>query len=141
MSIKELFAKEENISLRKLAVTADVSYQMLLKAAKKPVAGEVYDATAINYDEVEKLLTKKGFDIETLNIEDLKKEVQSKALKAEDIDMKALYTIRNSDEVYEVAYITSEMICLKTGETLRAMSIATFLHQTPKVYTPNDAEE
>ena len=141
MTIKELFAQEENISLRKLAQAADVSYQMLLKAAKNPVAGEVYDAQAINYDEVEKLLTKHEFDFESIDVSVLKKEAQSKALKFEDIDIKAQYTIRNSDDVWEVAYITSEMICLKTGETLRAMSITTFLHQTPKVVTDNDAEE
>lgn len=141
MTIKELFAQEENISLRKLAQAADVSYQMLLKAAKKPIAGEVYDAQAINYDEVEKLLTKHEFDFESIDVNELKREVQSKALKFEDIDMKAQYTIRNSEDVWEVACITSEMICLKTGETLRAMSITTFLHQTPKVVTNENVEE
>lgn len=135
MTTKELFAQEENISLRKLAVAANVSYQMLLKAAKKPVAGEVYDATAINYDEVDKLLTKKGFDFETLDVAQLKKEAQSKALKETEIDVGARYTMRGSDDVWEVAVITSEQLCLKSGDILRAMSIATFLHQTPKAYT------
>lgn len=57
---------ENRVSLRAFSKALNLSYQPLLKAAHKPIAGQVYDPDAINYDAVYEYVAKRvelDFDI------------------------------------------------------------------------------
>ena len=54
--IEKLFNENEAMNLRKLALATNCTYQVLLKAAKKPIVGETYDPTKINYEELSKCI-------------------------------------------------------------------------------------
>ena len=48
-SLKDLFEKYPNASLRKLAAVTGVNYGVLLKKSKDPIPGEAYDPEATNW--------------------------------------------------------------------------------------------
>lgn len=132
-TIKTLFEENENLSLRKLALACSISYGVMMKAAKKPIAGVPYDPTAINYEEISALLDRREIDVTSLDVAQMVGEARKAALKNEDLKIGDKYMIRNDDLVWTVIALTEECICIQSNETLRAMSIATFLHQTPRI--------
>lgn len=139
MSVKEALENTSNLSLRKIALAVDVSYGALLKASKKPIAGVPYDPANVNYAEVDAVLTHKGIDISTLDLPAIAGEVRAKATKEVDLVVGDKFTIRGREEKYVIVALTKTHICIQATEVneygeevLRSMSIATFLHQTPK---------
>lgn len=131
-TIRTMFEENENLSLRKLALACDISYGVMMKSAKKPIAGVPYDPTAINYDEITALLERREIDPASLDVAQIVGEARKAALKETDIAVGDEFTIRNDERVWKVIATTTECICVQNGETLRSMSIATFLHQTPR---------
>lgn len=138
-TIKTLFEENENLSLRKLALACEISYGVMMKAAKKPVAGVPYDPTAINYEEISALLERRKIDVTSLDVAQMVGEARKAALKNEDLKIGDKYMIRNDDLVWTVIALTNECICIQSEETLRAMSIATFLHQTPRIQPTSES--
>ena len=139
MSVKEALENIPNLSLRKIALAVDVSYGVLLKASKKPVAGVPYDPANVNYAEIDAVLARKGIDISTLDLVAIAGEVRAKAAKEVDLAVGDKFTIRGREEQYVIVALTKTHICIQATEAnefgeevLRSMSIATFLHQTPK---------
>lgn len=139
MSVKEALENTPNLSLRKLALAVDVCYGVLLKASKKPIAGVPYDPTNVNYAEVDAVLARKGIDISTLDLVAIAGEARAKATKEVDLAVGDKFTIRGREEHYVIVALTKTHICIQATEAnefgeeiLRSMSIATFLHQTPK---------
>ena len=139
MSVKEALENTPNLSLRKLALAVDVCYGVLLKASKKPIAGVPYDPTNVNYAEVDAVLARKGIDISTLDLVAIAGEARAKATKEVDLAVGDKFTIRGREEQYVIVALTKTHICIQATEAnefgeeiLRSMSIATFLHQTPK---------
>lgn len=140
-TIKTLFEENENLSLRKLALACEISYGVMMKAAKKPVAGVPYDPTAINYEEISALLERRKIDVTSLDVAQMVGEARKAALKNEDLKIGDKYMIRNDDLVWTVIALTNECICIQSEETLRAMSIATFLHQTPRIQPTSESTD
>lgn len=139
MSVKEALENTPNLSLRKLALAVDVCYGVLLKASKKPIAGVPYDPTNVNYAEVDAVLARKEIDISTLDLVAIAGEARAKATKEVDLAVGDKFTIRGREEQYVIVALTKTHICIQATEAnefgeeiLRSMSIATFLHQTPK---------
>ena len=141
LSSKELFASNETLSLRKLALVTEVSYGVLLKASKKPIAGVPYDPTNVNYDEIDKVFAARKIELADLDPATLETEVRAKALKDADIRVGAQYTIRGNEQPWKVIAMTSKDVCIQQDDSLRAMSIATFMHQTPKLVTEKATAE
>lgn len=139
--LKNWFETVEGISLRKLSLATDVSYQMLLKASRKPIEGVPYDPSAINYHALAKVLERHEIDVNAIDVAQLEGVAIRAALKEHDLNLGDKYTIRNNPLQWTVAILTATSICLQSGDDLRTMSISTFLHQTPrKVEATEDTE-
>ncbi len=137
-TLKNWFETVEGISLRKLSLATDVSYQMLLKASRKPIEGVPYDPSATNYQALADLLERHEIDVNAIDVAQLEGVAIRAALKEHDLKQGDKYTIRNNPRTWTVAILTATSICLQSDDDLRTMSISTFLHQTPrKVDTEN----
>lgn len=152
----DLKAKMEqypNVSLRKLALSLELSYGWILKCSKKPIAGQPYDPEAVNYDEVAKTFARKGIDLESLDWESLNESTQTSHGILLTKDMEAFRTgmsvyLREDNEVpFEICYKTdTHIVIMKHGSTEpRAWSHSTFLMKGP-VFEPrtthtNEVEE
>lgn len=130
--LKTWFETVEGISLRKLSLATDVSYQMLLKASRKPIEGVPYDPSAINYQALASVLERHEIDVNAIDVAQLEGVAIRAALKEHDLNLGDKYTIRNNPLQWTVAILTATSICLQSGDDLRTMSISTFLHQTPR---------
>lgn len=71
VDIQTLFEQYPNVSLRRLAVAADVTYTLLLKASKTPIEGIPYSAGAINFSAVAKFFDRRNIKIADLDWEAL----------------------------------------------------------------------
>lgn len=140
LSVKEALENTPNLSLRKIALAADVTYGILLKASKKPIAGVPYDPECVNYGAIDEVLAKRNIDLSELDLIAIAGEARAKAIKENDISIGDVYTLRGGEVSYVVVALTKSHICLQAMADddeaaeipLRAMSIPTFLHQTPK---------
>lgn len=135
--LKTWFETVEGISLRKLSLATDVSYQMLLKASRKPIEGIPYDPAAINYQALASVLERHEIDVNAIDVAQLEGVAIRAALKEYDLEQGDRYTIRNNTQEWTIALLTATSICLQSNDDLRTMSISTFLHQTPRKVTPS----
>lgn len=135
--LKNWFETVEGISLRKLSLATDVSYQMLLKASRKPIEGIPYDPAAINYQALATVLERHEIDVNAIDVAQLEGVAIRAALKEHDLKQGDKYTIRGNEREWTVALLTATSICLQSNDDLRTMSISTFLHQTPRKITPS----
>ena len=110
MSVKEALENTPNLSLRKIALAVDVSYGVLLKASKKPIAGVPYDPANVNYEEVDAVLARKGIDISTLDLAAIAGEVRAKATKEVDLAVGDKFTIRGREEQYVIVALRTTHI-------------------------------
>lgn len=154
VDLKSLMEQYPNVSLRKLALSLELSYGWILKCSKKPIAGQPYDPDAINYDEVAKTFARKGINLEELDWESLNESTQTSRGISLQKDMSAFQVggkvyLREDNEVpFEICYKTdSHIVIMKVGSTEpRAWSHSTFLMKGP-VFEPrtthdnNDPEE
>lgn len=140
---------ENKISLRAFAKALELSYQPLLKASKKPIAGETYDPDAINYDAIYEYVAKridKDFDILRVDWSQYvsKRGREGSTLKTPDqINIGDLVYLRIDKETpYEIIYTTStHVVLMKQGtEEPIAWSWNTFFFKGPKS-EPRTSEE
>lgn len=142
-SLATIFEEHPNLSLRKLAEATGVNYNMLLKAGKKPVAGQLYDPTLINYAEVEAYVRKKSeTPMDSLNWEEI--EAASAPVRTREAinwEIGDKLKIRQDDNVYQVFMTTETHIVIMAleGTQPRVFSWATFEHQGPKKYQVEEA--
>lgn len=153
VNLEELMKTYPNVSLRKLALSLELSYGWILKCSKKPIAGQPYDPNAVNYEEVAKTFARKGIDLASLDWESLNESTQTSHGILLTKDMEAFRTgmsvyLREDNEVpFEICYKTdTHIVIMKHGSTEpRAWSHSTFLMKGP-VFEPrtthsNDNEE
>lgn len=76
--LEKAFSDNKELSLRKLAASLEVNHALLLKKAKEPVVGKVYDPEAINWPAVEEAIqaslkkaNKPAVDFEKLNYDEI----------------------------------------------------------------------
>lgn len=128
-----------NVSLRKLAVETGCTYGLVLKAARKPIEGELYDPNAINYEALDAYFDRREVDLSALDWEELNKPTSrvGEATISKDIDTYEIGTkwfLRGEDEKsYEVVYKTeTHVVILKEDDTEpHAMKFTTFLAKGP----------
>lgn len=130
--------KYPNVSLRKLAQAAEISYGWVLKNSKKPIAGEAYDPDAINYDAVVSVFTKRNIDLESLDWEALnaaslrKGKIVCKDMSAFKVGQK-VYLREDAAVPFDICYMTdTHIVIMKEGTTEpRAWSHSTFMLKGP----------
>lgn len=138
--LEKLFNENEAMNLRKLSLATNCTYQVLLKAAKKPIVGEAYDPTKINYDELAETILRK-ITIEEFDAIDFEAIIaNSKATSAQlssaDFEINEEFTLRNdkSNLKYTMLLKTNTHVVIIREDTTqpRVMSNDTFAHQGPK---------
>lgn len=146
--LKGLMLAYPNVSLRKLALSLELSYGWILKCSKKPIPGEAYDPDAINYDEVAKTFERKGIDLGALDWETLNEAGQTSRGITLQKDMSAFQVggkiyLREDNEVpFDICYKTdTHIVIMKEGSTEpRAWSHSTFLMKGP-VFEPRTVHD
>lgn len=138
--LEKLFNENEAMNLRKLAIATSCTYQVLLKASKKPVVGEAYDPTKINYDElakcIERKLSPEQFD--AIDFESILANARttSAQLTASDFAVDECFILRNDKDgrTYKMLLKTDTHVVIIRDDTTqpRVMSNDTFAHQGPK---------
>lgn len=143
VDLKALMEKYPNVSLRKLALSLELSYGWILKCSKKPIPGEAYDPDAVNYEEVAKTFARKGINLEELDWESLNESTQTsrgilltKDMSAFEVGQK-VYLREDNEVPFDICYKTeTHIVIMKEGATEpRAWSHSTFLMKGP-VFEP-----
>lgn len=103
-----------NVSLRKLATELDICYASILKASKQPVANQVYDPDAINFDAVEQCIAKRDKieALDNLNWDTLNQVTARRAATVEKDISKftvgtQVYLRKNATIPYTIIYTTN----------------------------------
>ena len=143
INLEELMKTYPNVSLRKLALSLELSYGWILKCSKKPIPGQPYDPDAINYEEVAKTFERKGIDLSTLDWESLNESTQTSRgiLLTKDMDAfqvgQKVYLREDNEVPFDICYKTeTHIVIMKEGATEpRAWSHSTFLMKGP-VFEP-----
>lgn len=143
VDLESLMKQYPNVSLRKLALSLELSYGWILKCSKKPIPGQPYDPDAVNYEEVAKTFSRKGINLEELDWESLNESTQTSRgiLLTKDMDafqVGGKVYLREDNEVpFEICYKTdTHIVIMKEGSTEpRAWSHSTFLMKGP-VFEP-----
>lgn len=143
VNLEELMTKYPNVSLRKLALSLELSYGWILKCSKKPIPGQPYDPDAINYEEVQKTFARKGINLEELDWASLNESAQTSRGISLVKDMSSFQVggkvyLREDNEVpFDICYKTdTHIVIMKEGSTEpRAWSHSTFLMKGP-VFEP-----
>lgn len=143
VDLKTLMEQYPNVSLRKLALSLELSYGWILKCSKKPIAGQPYDPDAVNYDEVAKTFARKGIDLTSIDWESLNESTQTSRgiLLTKDMDAfqvgQKVYLREDNEVPFDICYKTAtHIVIMKQGDTEpRAWSHSTFLMKGP-VFEP-----
>ena len=143
ITFKQIREDYKMISLKTFCETTELCYQYILKASKKPIAGQPYDPTAVNYDAVQKIIDQKGIDLGAfdwckLNDEHILRTTPINAI--DDFKIGTQFKLRTDDNVYRVVYISITCIAFVDSfdEKIRTMNHDTFIHQSPRII--NNAE-
>lgn len=151
-TINEIKTTYPKISLKKICDETKVCYQYVLKASKQPIPDQPYDATAFNFEAVQKIFDKKEIDLSTYNWEQINanQKVFEPINKPEDFDPNpsnpTLFKIRNVDTIYKTIYVTETHIVFTPSRTSegtqpRVMNWDTFLHQSPRIITAQSDDQ
>ena len=143
ITFKQIREDYKMISLKLFCETTELCYQYILKASKKPIEGQPYDPTAVNYDAVQKIIDQKNvnlnaFDWDKLNDEHILRTTPINAI--DDFEIGTQFKLRTDVNVYRVVYISNTCIAFvdSFNEKIRTMNHDTFIHQSPRII--NNAE-
>lgn len=132
MTLREAMLANETVSLRKLAITTEATYNVLLKASKAPISGVPYDPTSINYEEVEKkLVAKIGQEkFDAIDWKALSESVTAVSNLKDPVEVGDRVILRDRQAFYAVVYKTASHVVIQAEGTdaPRAMSNGTFEH-------------
>lgn len=146
-TIKELKTTYNKLSLKKICDETKMCYQYVLKASKQPIENQPYDATAFNYEAVQKIFDKKEVDLDKFDWETIAAEQKTfePINKPEEftVDKQTQFKIRNDNTIYKTIYTTESHIVFiaedpDVSTQPRVMNWDTFLHQSPRIITSND---
>lgn len=135
-TLEQIMNQNQKLSLRRICEETGACYQYCLKASKKPIANQVYDPSAFNYDEVETLLRKK-VDIDTIDWTAIADSVKTAepVNQPEEFQVGITFQLRNDEDLYEVVWTTDTHIVFQSVNDTqpRVMNYGTFLHQSPRI--------
>ena len=143
ITFKQIREEYTNVSLKAFCETTELCYQYILKASKKPVEGQPYDPTAVNYDAVQKIIDQKDINLDSFDWDKLNSErtMRTTPINAiDDFKIGTQFKLRTDDNVYRVVYISITYIAFVDSfdEKIRTMNHDTFIHQSPRII--NNAE-
>lgn len=128
-----------NASLRKLAAATNLSYPVLLKRSKAPVAGQPYDPEATNWRAVAEYVVNHDVHLEDLDWEALNAPKQragtvgvGKSLSDYAVGQK-VWLRRDNEVPYQIVYMTETHVVLLQDDSTEpiAWSATTFLLNGP----------
>ena len=136
------------ISIRRLARELNLNYSLLLKASKRPIEGQVYEPTAVNYAAMDEYITKR-VDAKVLDKIDwtaVAADIVVADPLPKEFELGQKVQLRGDENIYEIIFMTATHTVinpLTEGNTQpRVMNNQTFLHQGPRVATePTEAIE
>lgn len=138
-TLKELMTTYSNVTLRKLALSTKTTYGLLLKAARKPIEGQLYDPCATNYEAVEQFFERREINLNELEWEQMnipnshsREGAISKDISNYTVGSK-WYLREDNSKSFEVIYTTeTHIVIIQEGSTEpRSMSFSTFLSKGP----------
>ena len=148
LSINEIKNTYPELSLKKICDETKVCYQYVLKASKQPIPNQAYDATAFNFEAVQKIFDKKEIDLSAYDWDQINanQKVFEPINKPEDFSAEdqTVFKIRNDTTTYKTIYTTESHIVFiaedpNVSTQPRVMNWDTFLHQSPRIITaPSD---
>lgn len=142
LTINEIRNTYPKLSLKKICDETKVCYQYVLKASKQPIENQPYDATAFNYEAVQKIFDKKEIDLSSYNWDQINaaQKIFEPINKPEDfsVEKQTTFKIRNDAVTYKVIYTTESHIVFiavssEVSTQPRVMNWDTFLHQSPRI--------
>lgn len=136
-NLREAMISNEKLSLRKISQISEVSYATLLKAARQPIPGEVWDPNSVNYDALTaKVDAKMSADFDWTSVEEVDpNQLAAKQLPQLDTSMKCTlkspgYNSKwSSDTIFQIVYVTETHVVLQPEDSTepRLLSKSTFL--------------
>ena len=145
-TIKEIRETYPTISLKRICEETHLCYQYILKASKQPIPNQTYDASAFNYAAVNSIIEKKNVDFDSINWEEIAQSIKvtTPLSKQEEFKLDVTFKIRTEDTLYKVIYTTPTHIVFiaaaPTSTQPRVMNWDTFLHQSPRIVSPEPNE-
>ena len=144
--LREMMEKYENVSFRSLSNALEVNYGAILKGSKTPIAGQIYDPEAVNWDQVATEFAKRnanfldGVDWEELNAQSVKKVGVEKNLDEFGVGDK-VYIRKYPTTPYTVVWKTETHIVIQLEGTTepKCWSHGTLLLNGPSK-TPRNAK-
>lgn len=139
VNMEAIMEEHTTLSLRKVAAATEVNYNMLLKAARKPIDGQIYDPSEINWGEVNAYIESKSpVNVNEINwVEVASKDVQVRIAEIADFVVGSEVKLRNDETIYKVVFVSSQsaqiVIYNEDTNVTRLFKAATFLHQGPKL--------
>ena len=149
MKFIELKTNHPKLSLKKICETIEVCYQYVLKASKQPIPNQPYNPEDFNYEAVEKILERKGINLDSFDWETIESEIviAEPINKIEDFEIGIRFTLREPKEktkrpTYEVIFTTvSHIVFMDIEDTQpRVMNWETFQHQSPRIVKSKEEE-
>ena len=114
LSINEIKNTYPKLSLKKICDETKVCYQYVLKASKQPIPNQPYDATAFNFEAVQKIFDKKEIDLSAYDWDQINanQKVFEPINKPEDFSAEdqTVFKIRNDITLYKTIYTTESHI-------------------------------
>lgn len=136
--LENLLTTYPTLSLKKVSDTFGACYQYVLKMSKKPITGQIYDEKAVNYEEVEKVLLRKG-SFEDFDWNDIVNSVKvyQPLNQLDEFEVGTSFRFRYDDEeiVRTIVYKNDSYVvhCNNNDDKPSVMNNDTFLHQSPRI--------
>ena len=120
--LRELMTKYNDVTLAKLADAVDAPVAAIRAKSKQPISGQIYDASATNYEAIEEYLLKRNPDLKLDELEweklNVKSEKVAKALKETNIDFSVgqTYYLRYFKQNWTIVYATETHLCIMRAD-------------------------
>lgn len=115
--LRNYFQQYSNVSLRRLADATGISYAWILKSSKKPIVGESYDPSTINYSAIAEVLSRKDIHLQDLpwnemNTANPRNSVAKLSKDPADFPNGSKWYLRGSNDKFEIVYQTATNVII-----------------------------
>lgn len=145
-TLAKFMADHENVSIHKISKITNVTYGLILKKAKQPIANIPYDPEAINYAAVEDYLKTRGVNVRDLPWDEMNSN-ESKAVLIHDQEqfkpgMKVFLRGNKTTPVNILFKTETHIVFMLEGSTEpKSWSINTFMLNGPSMEPREEAPE
>lgn len=138
--LRNYMSQYPNASLRRIADSTGISYAWMLKSSKKPIIGEAYDPTAINYDAIASILAKRDISLADLpwiemNQANARNSIAKLSKDPADFPNGSKWYLRGTTDQFEIVYQTSTNVIIIANDSTVPMNLswATFFQKGPSI--------